>query len=204
MAIWALLDSNPVQAKRGLEWLINSINDDGGLGFERKCQKSNIAMTSMALFIFSNHYKYKDSQVASKAAGWILNNTLPNGLWEPIIDDWVYFDTATGEEHPCKTDHFSSGWAIMALLEYGTSPTVPMVRKSILSFLSNQEQDGTWNILSYDQKKHTWVVADGLATLIVIKNSLLIKQTKLVQLSNGSWHQKAVLLFLASIALIST
>jgi len=177
ISVWALSRIDDAAAARGARWLEAGINSDGGWGFKHKDELSNIAMTAMVPYslLTAGHI---DPTLKQKAIDWIRAHREPNGLWEPVFEDWInYEDPETGEQFPTRTNHFSSGWVIMALIKAGESVLEPVLLDAVTTLASLQERDGSWAFVPYDPNRHTWCVANALWALADARNAMFSPMT---------------------------
>jgi len=172
LCIWALSGIDDKAVTRGAQWLEGAANLDGGWGFNCKDELSNGAMTSMALFALITAGKLHDPAVKEKAVQFIKACCLPEGLWEPVYEDWINFeDPETNEQLPTRTSHFTSAWAIISLIKAGESFFDPDLLKGVCALAKAQNSDGSWRYVSYDHHKHTWCTANALWALVDARDS---------------------------------
>jgi prenyltransferase beta subunit len=178
LSVLALDGLSPSAAARGVIWLQAAVNSDGGWGFKYKDELSNVAMTSMALYSLLTVTKIQDQSLKRRAVDWIKENQRPNGLWEPVFEDWInYEDPTTRQELPTRTDHFSSAWAIMSLIKASEPVLGKHLFDAIHALAEMQEQKGAWAFVPYDPNRHTWCVANCLWALIDAKNVMYAPTT---------------------------
>jgi len=130
------LPSKRYQAEDALRWLMDVQNKDGGWGFY-PYYKSNPQCTALAILALE---KIQGSKSCIRAG---VNNLKSSqkygGMWSicpeaeqvsPLIDH-IY-------------THFSTPWAIMALLAGGESVDSEAVQRGVNYMLSLQREDGGW------------------------------------------------------------
>lgn len=163
-ALIALKKLNPGKddikaVSRGLGWLVNLQNSDGGiptfcrgwgkLPFDRSCPEIT-AHTLMAFAIWEpsmdDEFKKKLRHSASNAVGYLLNRQNPDGSWTPL---WFGNETIPNKENRVYgTSKVLEGLFYSGGLYYDVKTTDLDLSSSIekgLEFLcSNQNSDGGW------------------------------------------------------------
>jgi prenyltransferase beta subunit len=133
-ALWKL-PSQRLHAGEASEWLMNVQNRDGGWGFY-EYYKSNPQCTALAILALSS---VEDSTQSIRKGLNNLNSQKYGGMWSicpeaeqvsPLVDH-VY-------------THFSTPWAIMALLEGGEEIDSEAVQRGLSYMLALQGRDGGW------------------------------------------------------------
>lgn len=122
---------------KGVEWLNNAQNNDGGWGRDYKTNPSDAWNTAHVINALSKVGKSeKELDVGVK---YLINN--PNA-WEKILTS--EYDLPTGNGRARYTFH-PKPIVIMALLDIGYSPYEPVIYDGIDDIIAAQNQvDGTW------------------------------------------------------------
>lgn len=122
-----------------INWLKLTQNKDGGWPFY-KGKESNSICTAMAIIALIEIEKSFSLKPISKALDWLLSNQKPSGEWNVCLEEQAIFRYG-------KWIHYSSPWAIVALLKANLSPYSEEVHKGIKAILKYQEENGGWKIL---------------------------------------------------------
>lgn len=164
MAVWALNGVQEELSVKGANWLEASVNSDGGWGFLPKDGASNIAMTAMVLYVLLSCKHPCEAKTLKKAIEWIKSHRETDGSWGNVAEgDWICcIDPESGKTILTQTKHFSTAWAIMALIKAEKTVSDVELLESLNFLAEAQEEDGSWVFSHEDPKKYTWCTANGL------------------------------------------
>lgn len=171
------LDSYDIETllKKGLAWLLSQQNNDGGWGEWGKSlqSQSRIATTSHVMILLNDYpdcHNTKQCQKAiNDAKSWLL-------LQQENTGEFKIEDEEGIGENKYKWIHFSTAWAIAALMKTGVNISSQELQKAIHYFLKLQKNDGSWEINSMP---FTWAAFNAIYTLTIIyQNNPLLSEEK--------------------------
>ena len=121
-----LTDGDCTVVKRGLSWLVDAQNDDGGWGGARGIQ-STIEETSVALHACASHPALTHSSVIERASQWLINET-KRGTCTPASPIGFYFARLWYYEdlYPLTLPQPHCGWYVTAQM-----PLKPLDARSL-------------------------------------------------------------------------
>lgn len=166
LAIWALSGIRDDLSAKGAKWLKASRNSDGGWGFRPNDEISNIAMTAMAVYVLLTTKQLFMGEMLEKTLGWIRSHLRNDGTWPAAIEDWIScLDPDTKDKIPAQTKHFSTAWALMALIKANVPISDPKLSNSLAVLAKMQEENGSWIFSRDDPKEYSWCVANAMWAL---------------------------------------
>ena len=148
--------------KEAKAWLMSVQNQDGSWGYYPTWRGENIC-TSIATWGLIEA-GVKDSKAVKKATQWLLACQRGDGHWQ------LNYEVGAMDGHGDAYIHFSTPWALTALLKSGMKATdEPMIRgmKYLLSF---QDKNGGWpatdiSILAERLTRTTWATGNVLMAI---------------------------------------
>lgn len=175
LAIWALKGLGNNLSAKGALWLKKSINQDHGWGFKPLDGFSNIAMTSMVLYVLLiTKNLNEEDPIAKNAIKWIMSHRNVDGTWNNNTEKWICnIDNETNDVMPTQTNHLSISWAIRALIRAGIPVSDKELMDSILALIKMQEKDGSWIYTRDDPQKNIWCAANALIALVDVRNAFI-------------------------------
>lgn len=168
-------ESESEEFKRGINWLKNAKNIDGGWG-ETKGSSSKLTHTSHAIITLLECGIPIDSTIIKNATRWILAQFQETDNW--------YVNQNIGWREHLEFDnrritfyHYSIAWIIIAL--QATNNTNSHQYKFLLNELLLAEQDGNWihPYLKSEPQKTIWSKHDALLAIKYHQQNISAKVT---------------------------
>lgn len=175
--------------KRGINWLKNAKNFDGGWG-ETKGSSSKLTHTSHAIITLLECGISVDSIIIKNATKWILEQFKVSNNWSTQQNiGWREHLEFNGRR--ITFYHYSLAWIIMALQL--TKNTDSFQYKFLLNELLLEEQDGNWihPYLKSEPQKTIWSKHDALLAIYYhqqnISNKVTVIKSKIKDKSIIKW-----------------
>ena len=149
---------------RGINWLISAQNNDGGWGIV-KGDISNIGITAHILITLLDHHDHKNLQNIQRGISWLLSKQKENGEF-PISEE--SFEVA---ENKFTFVHFSTPWAIIAVLKNGMEVdnvvVYAKIKNAMRYLIGLQEDSGGWKKTSSDSFPFVWSTYNAIVALVM-------------------------------------
>ncbi|MEM2896645.1 MAG: prenyltransferase/squalene oxidase repeat-containing protein [Candidatus Bathyarchaeia archaeon] len=148
------------------DWLIETQNEDGGWGFIEASLSdyTPTAIGALALIELGE----RDSKNVKKALEWLISTQLDTGRWRLSYETPIFWNENI-------YIHFSTPWAIAALLEGGVRIDSEPIQKGMKYLLNMQDLTGGWPFIGDKEGLHflwsqkmvlcTWATGHALIAL---------------------------------------
>ncbi|MEM3506721.1 MAG: prenyltransferase/squalene oxidase repeat-containing protein [Candidatus Bathyarchaeia archaeon] len=144
------------EKNKAIAWLKFIQNDDGGWGFYKK-ERTEVLPTSMAVIALVESGEPIDSLIIQKAIKIIQERRNVEGGWDAT---WEFSKKYTFD----KFMHFTSPWALTALLITDVNPKSEIIQNAVKFILKQQDESGGWKVFK-GLPAFSWGTGNALAAL---------------------------------------
>ena len=183
----SLIRETEISVKKGVGWLLEAQNHDGGWGNIRECDvdwiyqkkvelsyadlkfqcETNAASTGYALLALSSQHTKKQASAIKKAKEAIYRLQKSNGSWD------VFIEVGIRDEKKFTFRHFGTTWALTGLVLNGDSDfSDESVMEGLNYLIQLQDRNyGGWRC-SLDADNYTWATCNALDTIKLVKKQI--------------------------------
>lgn len=151
----------PEAIEHGIVWLISVQNEDGGWGFQEG-EISNAGATSHAILALQACSKEKAQRNINNGKNWLLKTQKSDGAWAVVSEHEI----VNNKKYDFR--HFSTPWAIIALLKLGMKITDENMQKAIEYLIELQDKYGGWKT-SRESYPFIWATHNAILALLTVK-----------------------------------
>lgn len=139
--------------KKGIDWLLSVQNNDDGWGFGKG--ESNAAATAHAIITLLDFSEQKNQPKVKNGKDWLLKNQKENGEFLNASENIEI------KGNLIRFTHFSTPWAIIALLKIGMNVTDSILQKSMKYMIELQEMNGDYKP-SHESLPFIWAASNAI------------------------------------------
>ena len=155
--------------KEAKTWLKSVQNEDGSWGYYPRWKGENICTAVVTWGLIEA--KERDSEATKKAIKWLLSKQRPDGHW------YLNYEVGAMEGHGDAYIHFSTPWALTALLKSGMKATDEPIVKGLKYLLGFQDKKGGWtvtdmSIIAERLTRTTWATGNVLTTIALYMDAM--------------------------------